>query len=639
MRRITHFSALAVFVSVCALHATSEAAPISPDKVAKLPPPPDPPKPPKPTYSPPPPEGFHWWAPPRAEKWAAAWRPQTWPEQNWPKVQTYDPEYVNPSSWPIVAQGCRTQADWDADMAGKTTQHLYTWRYEGKVVAAKKCIHTMQFPAQGKYTVSLQVDAEKPKDVDVTVRDILIIALGDSMSSGEGAPDQYIFEGTPFREAQWVDRQCHRSKSAPAAQAAHTIEVADPHTSVTFLSFACSGATLEKQWGVTSAVFDTYESSAAGSDNAGSGILGTYIGIESPAGEHTMSIEDYAARSGIKMVSSQVFQLQQAIRGKRVADVIVMSAGINDMGFSRMLGTCVLTGTCWNTHVGFQPNQIELQKRIVQDVAPIPTSFKRLANAIGTLTKRTLVFEYPNGFTGAGNKTCKDALDDVLVGGPFSVSEDEANWIQNFVAPTLSNKIREGANAAGFEYITGPWKAFNGHGYCADDNQRWIMRAIDAAAAQGPKLRKNSTGTIHPNFAGYNELSKFIVKALTSPEMNERPVARIDNYETDISKLLKVTWLSGVLANDSDPDILTNLKVVNYTQPKSGKVQVEPDGAFSYKAYAQAASDSFLYTVSDGRLTATARVNIKLTGTLPAPSTSPPTLNTAAPRLGLTPKP
>ena len=639
MRRSSCLSVLVAVVSLGGLEARSEAAPINPDKVAKLPPPPEPPPKPKPTYTAPPAEGFHWWAQSRFEKWVAAWRPQTWPEQDWPKVQTYDPEYVNPSSWQIMAQGCRTEADWQANMGGKAAAHSYTWKFNGKEITGKRCIVTMEFPAQGKYPVSLQVDAEAPKTIDVSVRDILIVALGDSMSSGEGAPDQYVFEGTPFREAQWVDRQCHRSKSAPAAQAAQAIENSDPHTSVTFLSFACSGARLEKEWGVSSAVFDGYEQNSEGLNNGGNGILGPYIGIESPAGERTLDIEAYAAKVNHKGVSSQVFQLQQAIRGKRVADVVVMSAGINDMGFSKMLGTCVLTGTCWNTNVGFQPNQIPLQKRIEKDVAPIPGSFKRLGQEINGLTKRTLVFEYPNGFTGAGNKTCTDALDDVLVGGPFSISEDEAKWIQNWVAPTLHNKIREGVAAAGFEFVPGAWAAFNGHGYCAPDNQRWIMRAIDSVAAQGPVLRKNSTGTIHPNFAGYYELSRLIVKALTSPEMNTRPVAKIDNYETDITKLLKVPSITGVLANDTDADIFANLKVINYTQPKHGKVQVDPSGAFEYKAYEKADSDSFLYTVSDGRLDATARVNIKLTGTFPTAPSGPPTVNTAVPKLGVAPKP
>lgn len=634
MRRISCLSVLAALISLSALEGRSEAAPINPGKTTNLPPPPETPKPPPPSFSAPPPEGFSWWAPPRAQLWTSAWRPQTWPEQQWPKVQTYDPAYVNPTSWPIVVQACLTEAEWKLDQAGKATKHLYTWKYEGKEIKGNKCTVTLQFPAQGRYPVSLQVNAAAPKTLDVTVRDILIVAMGDSMSSGEGAPDQYVFEGTPFREAEWVDRQCHRSKSAPAAQAAMQLEKSDPHTSVTFLSFACSGARLEKEWGVSSAAFDGYETTASGVNNGGSGILGPYVGIESPAGERTLDIEDYAAKDRRQGVSSQVFQIQQALRGKRVADAIVMSAGLNDFGFSKILGTCVLTGTCWSTTVGFQPNQVPLSTRIVQDAAPIPNSFKRLGQEIAGLSKRTLVFEYPNPLTGAGGKPCTSMLDDVLVGGPFSVSEAEAKWLLSIAEPLLHSKIREGVAAAGFEFVPGPWKHFAGHGYCAPDNQRWIMNAIDSTAAQGPVLRKNTTGTIHPNFYGYNELSKFIVKALTSAEMNERPIAKADSYETDVSKLLKVPSISGVLANDTDADIFANLRVVNYTQPKSGKVQVDPNGAFEYKAHQPADSDSFLYTVTDGRLEATTRVNIKLTRSAPAaPAT--PTAPAAVLKLGV----
>ncbi len=113
MRRSHLASLLALgLLAPLAYAPNAEAAPINPGKSVNLPSPPSAPKPPPPTYVAPPPEGFHWSALPRVDKWASAWRPQTWPEQDWPKVQTYDPEYVNPSSWPIEVQGCRSAVDW-----------------------------------------------------------------------------------------------------------------------------------------------------------------------------------------------------------------------------------------------------------------------------------------------------------------------------------------------------------------------------------------------------------------------------------------------------------------------------------------------------------------------------------------------
>ena len=42
--------------------------------------------------------------------------------------------------------------------------------------------------------------------------------------------------------ATWQDRRCHRSARAGIAQAALELEQLDPHTSVTFVHLACSGA-------------------------------------------------------------------------------------------------------------------------------------------------------------------------------------------------------------------------------------------------------------------------------------------------------------------------------------------------------------------------------------------------------------
>jgi len=56
---------------------------------------------------------------------------------------------------------------------------------------------------------------------------------------------QYAFPGwTQQRAAVWQDQRCDRSGYSGPAQAALALEAADPHTSVTFISFACSGASL-----------------------------------------------------------------------------------------------------------------------------------------------------------------------------------------------------------------------------------------------------------------------------------------------------------------------------------------------------------------------------------------------------------
>ncbi|MBN9164611.1 MAG: hypothetical protein BGO98_41730 [Myxococcales bacterium 68-20] len=604
-------------------------------------PPPSPPKPPKPEYTKAS-EGFIWSAQSRAGGWVKAWRPQTWPQKSFPSVQSYDPDYVNPKSWTIDVQGCVDQNDWDRNMAGKNTVNTYTWTANGQVQKGKRCIAQLTFPAQGVHPVTLDVTDASGKKIssktrEVRVRDILIVALGDSMSSGEGSPDSWIFEGTPFKPADWVDRQCHRSKSAPAALAAEAIERMDPTTSVTFLSFACSGATLEKEWALDSAMFDGYEQNEQ-LNNAGSGILGSYIGIESPAGEHVMSIEEFAKDKRGVMIPGQVAQLKHAVANKRKVDAIVMSAGINDAGFSKMLFTCTLYSDCPNENVGFQPNQIPLKQRFARDVKGIPAAYKRFSHEIAGLANRVLVFEYPNPFTNDNGQTCDDLLEDVISPLPgqlaLSMTKYESTWAQSYAEPLLHNAIRAGVRDAGFEFVGGVWNAFRGHGYCASDAQRWVRRATESSAIQGPTLHKNTKGTIHPNFAGYHALSTFIVRALTSREESRRPVAVPDTYSTPGNQLL-VVKTGGVLVNDTDPDLIAHLRVVNHTQPNGGKgskVEVKPDGSFTYNPATNfKGTESFFYTVSDGFLEAVTKVTIKVGDPVNSGPQTPPTISTTRP--------
>jgi len=594
-----------------------------------LPPPEDPMAPPAPGPKAPPtfvkaPDGFHWWLPSRAEGWAKAWRPQTWPNaQSWPNVQVYDPEYVNPKSWQVNVQGCVNEADFKLSLDNKPTTHTYAWTANGATKSERRCITSLTFPAQGSYPATLKVTNSAggvvlTKTRNVTIRDILIVAMGDSMSSGEGAPDQQKFDGTPERPAQWVDRQCHRSRSAGAAQAAKYLENAS--TSVTFLSFACSGATLDKEWALGSSVFDTYEQNPAG-NSAGTGILGPYAGIESPPGFGTISIEDYNRKVGGLNVPSQVTQLKRAV-GTRKVDAIVMSAGLNDAGFSKMLFTCALYSDCPEEKVGFQPNTLPLKQRFANDVKSIPAAYERLGKEIQGIAKRVLVLEYPNPFTGDNGQTCDDVLEDVIsvLPGPLALSmtKYESNWAQSYAEPLFHGAIREGARRAGFEYIAGPWAAFKGHGYCASDSQRWLRRATESARYQGPYMNKSTTGTIHPNFDGYYELSKFIVKTLQPARGdNNPPVATADKYTGTLNTPLVVGAATGLLANDKDVDLVANLRVANNTKPSggAGTVNVAPDGSFTFTPKPGfAGTTSFLYTVTDGYHESTARAEIFIPG-------------------------
>jgi hypothetical protein len=163
----------------------------------------------------------------------------------------YSHQYIHPSSgYSVNFDGCMSRGNVSPIVS-------YTWRIEGNGISYElfenscRMSHPLNLP-EGNYTVTLIVRTQNGM-ADLTtrtvvVKNLLIVSIGDSYASGEGNPDQpqrFDFTGLFVEKGpEWEDKNCHRSANAGPAQAALEIERSDPHTSVTFLSYACSGATI-----------------------------------------------------------------------------------------------------------------------------------------------------------------------------------------------------------------------------------------------------------------------------------------------------------------------------------------------------------------------------------------------------------
>src|SRR5690606_2195710 len=103
-------------------------------------------------------------------------------------------------------------------------------------------------------------------------------------------------------------RQCHRSALAGGPQAARLIEDADPHSVVTFLHLACSGA------------------------NTPRGLTGSYGGME--AGP---------------TLRPQIPEIARFAGGREI-DAVVMSVGANGLEFGRVVKSCLNLITLWECY-------------------------------------------------------------------------------------------------------------------------------------------------------------------------------------------------------------------------------------------------------------------------------------------------
>ena len=90
-------------------------------------------------------------------------------------------------------------------------------------------------------------------------------------------------------------------------------------------------------------------------------------------------------------------------------------------------------------------------------------------------------------------------------------------------------------------------------------------------------------------------------------DVNEAPVAVEDTAETVLDTMVVIA----VLDNDTDEDDGDILSVRSVAAPGSGTATVNTDGTVTYTpAAAFTGEDSFVYTVTDGTLSATATVSV-----------------------------
>lgn len=594
----------------------------------------------------------------RGHRWVNAWRSHLNTNKPW-RSESYDPNYVHPTTFEAVfSDQCQTQADWDYYVnsieaaAGSASTYRYT--VDGVVhVAAGDCYsQSLYFPGEGIYDVKLEVFAPGASTPFVTktttarVRDYLIVLLGDSAASGEGSPDyQRPTYGTV---GTWVDRRCHRSANAAVPLAVQQLEY-DPHSTVTFLNFACSGATLNLD-----------------EPGQGGGILSPYAGIEP-----TEAAEKYGNYDQSFYLMAQVDQLDWALRWKpnntwsttpRKVDMLLTTGGINDVRFSKLALACVLLNDCHNQATSLYGSGANPVKSVFDTlVSRIPDGYVALRDALeerGLEIEKTYVMQYPDAFENEFGNQCTTMLEDVLpalsvwnllntpVGpialnttllGPFlnyelginfatvlanaltgnlRWSSDEINWMVKHAMPALDGAVRKGAKDAGFEFVDGIQAAFARHGYCAKDN--WIRRAVESSDVQGPwnivskpvsslglGIQALTKGLMHPAPAGYAEWAKVLWPTMKQL-WNGAPVALGDNYILDTSINASFTtpvFSDGVLSNDVDPNG-DPLWAVLVEGPKHGKVEFGKNGHLTYTPnVGYRGYDSLYYVATDGGLT------------------------------------
>lgn len=457
---------------------------------------------------------------------------------------------VAPNTWTVNLNACASEGDTPGQVA-------YAWQDIDNVgvtfAGGPGCNQfTATVPALATYRIGLTAigpNGAASTVQEVVVQDLLIVSMGDSYGSGEGNPDKDQFFSIDsiippeftYAEAVWQDRRCHRSIFAGSAQAALELERADPHTSVTFIHTACSGATLVKD-----------PTKPAGDTSTG-GILDPYNGAESPEAEATVN-------GIIPPILPQVDQVRNLI-GNRAIDAMYVSIGGNDSNFAPIVISCIAQAPCNPVAHGL-PNTIFPDFGIVigacsavvtlipppLDVFAYPVCLVGLAMFIADFTGATAEQHLASGMYGPGADLADPAtwritdlygqLESTLFdpGGVLhgadsrslflseyvdatknddgsycpsyiwdvgrnmrlpGVSGEEFRWIDEKVEQKLSQAIAYNTSTRGWTFVDGIASAFRLHGTCAE-NSYMVGLVAETFMRQG-----NKSGAAHPNINGH----------------------------------------------------------------------------------------------------------------------------------------
>ncbi|TAK48862.1 MAG: hypothetical protein EPO23_05225 [Xanthobacteraceae bacterium] len=376
---------------------------------------------------------------------------------------------------------------------------------DASLPAAASCAETVNFRAPYGRVTTLNVDiavGELPArrvSTEIAVRDLFIAGLGDSIAAGEGNPDRPVAladEGFCFRSylstaarqyfrparagfqgdkacetkadtsvnplqawqrraAQWLNTACHRSLYSYQARTAIALAVNNPHLAVTYLPLACTGATIDE------------------------GLLGSQ-----------QARECLISRSGIRCggaVNGQIAELNEALTAarrrqpERRLDLILLSVGANDIGFSNLVADVIVDGSTERAlfrRMGVIGSVEESHAALTRE---LPRGFAALREAlkpfVGGDLSRVVYVSYGNPALTEGGAPCAAGRDGFDIHPSFRADPGRLAAVSHFVQDDFLPRLKSLALCEGgvlcrdpaadrMTFVDAHQLAFASHGVC-----------------------------------------------------------------------------------------------------------------------------------------------------------------------------
>lgn len=441
----------------------------------------------------------------------------------------YDRRYVFPKAVNIKAK-----------LAGASGS--CSWLLQGQKKSIKTdCSNEIKIGNVPIAGTSLKVIAEEhgvTTSTFISVDHRIILALGDSYASGEGNPDyptQWKNKNVNLGDMKWIDRNrqgnaqwwdnaCHRSFFSNQTFVALKISSLNPHRLVTYLHYSCSGAEIldgmlvKQKWppGVhqlcnqsnnigEGQFFSEARECYVPKSQLASAVSDLCQGKTYQIGTRGAHFDKYARsiieRKNHKLYRAHVYRengldLLKCNGNLRVPDLILLSIGGNDVGFTSLIGWAIAPSRWRSRIVGSlvkgkvvcpdraksqgckKPYDIDLINQLDRRNEMLGKAMREVLHSDQTTVVQST---YPTPLLNVDGTYCGDkaghnpdnpwASAMFLTGRitkkwEFNIRPDESRILSQYTIPKLQSAILLGIRKNGFVKADLN-KLFVGHGWCS----------------------------------------------------------------------------------------------------------------------------------------------------------------------------
>ncbi|MEM8626485.1 MAG: hypothetical protein AAGF32_00975 [Pseudomonadota bacterium] len=376
-------------------------------------------------------------------------------------------------------------------------------------VARERCDGTIRLavPYPDGGTLTVRRDGAMRAMTDVAVTDLFIVGLGDSFASGEGNPDVPVqfddrrtisygtmpdgapLDGYPVRVGQWRTARdpaflvngarwqsapCRRSAYGHQFRAALQLALDDPHRAVTFAGFACAGAEIIDGFFKAqkpNPVLPSKQRTAQLDKVAYAQCMGAR-----PGQMHVP--EAFTVGETIGALRDEYMLRCQRQKARRI-DLLMLSIGGNDIGFTRILSEIIVDE---NSGLGRLTRTIGAG----QTTAQTREKLNELGRAYRALNRalhfqlhmpwrendRILITQYPpmtlRSRPDGGLEVCPSGIAGLDVFPSFRLSQQRAAEGERLSA-LLNDTIADAAAQHGWTLVNAHVREFIDRGLCAGE--------------------------------------------------------------------------------------------------------------------------------------------------------------------------